>query len=86
MAMPLLPQQVMGMMRPEVNRRFTGRPLLSKPEFIQQLLNMIQVSFVCVKYIMADNFFFISVIPHFLMFYMRVIKAKWALLLLHFNE
>ncbi|KAG1085791.1 hypothetical protein G6F42_021250 [Rhizopus arrhizus] len=43
MGMPLMPQQVMGLMRPEVGRRFGGgRPLLSKPEFIQQLLNMIQ--------------------------------------------
>jgi hypothetical protein len=44
MGMPLMPQQVMGLMRPEVGRRFGGgRPMLSKPEFIQQLLNMIQV-------------------------------------------
>jgi hypothetical protein len=43
MGMPLMPQQVMGLMRPEVARRFGGRPTLSKPEFIQQLLNMIQV-------------------------------------------
>ncbi|KAI7882139.1 uncharacterized protein EV154DRAFT_40489 [Mucor mucedo] len=42
MGMPLMPQQVMGLMRPEVARRFGGRPPLSKPEFIQQLLNMIQ--------------------------------------------
>lgn len=42
----LPPQQVLGLMRPEVARRFPngGRPTLSKPEFIQQLLNMIQVS------------------------------------------
>ncbi|KAG2232889.1 hypothetical protein INT48_004902 [Thamnidium elegans] len=42
LGMPLMPQQVMGLMRPEVARRFSGRPILSKPEFIQQLLNMIQ--------------------------------------------
>ncbi|KAI8982325.1 hypothetical protein BDF20DRAFT_866276 [Mycotypha africana] len=42
MGLPLLPQQVIGLMRPEIGRRFAGRPLLSKPEFIQQLLNMIQ--------------------------------------------
>ncbi|KAI8641418.1 hypothetical protein BD408DRAFT_346176 [Parasitella parasitica] len=43
MGTPLMPQQVMGLMRPEVARRFGGgRPMLSKPEFIQQLLNMIQ--------------------------------------------
>jgi hypothetical protein len=44
MGMPLMPQQVMGLMRPEVGRRFAGGPMLSKPEFIQQLLNMIQVN------------------------------------------
>jgi hypothetical protein len=43
MGMPLMPQQVMSLMRPEVGRRFAGGPVLSKPEFIQQLLNMIQV-------------------------------------------
>ncbi|KAI9476546.1 MAG: hypothetical protein EXX96DRAFT_302121 [Benjaminiella poitrasii] len=41
--MPLLPpQQVIGLMGPEINRRFASKPMLSKPEFIQQLLNMIQ--------------------------------------------
>ncbi|KAI7901325.1 uncharacterized protein BX663DRAFT_514110 [Cokeromyces recurvatus] len=40
--MPLLPQQAIGLMGPEISRRFANRPLLSKPEFIQQLLNMIQ--------------------------------------------
>ncbi|KAG1469358.1 hypothetical protein G6F56_003304 [Rhizopus delemar] len=35
-------QQMMGFMQPEVAMRFNGRPLLSKHEFIQQVLNMIQ--------------------------------------------
>ncbi|CEG69746.1 hypothetical protein RMATCC62417_05766 [Rhizopus microsporus] len=39
---PLLPQhQLMSLMQPEIARRFNGRPL-SKPEFIQQVLHMIQ--------------------------------------------
>ncbi|KAG0782691.1 hypothetical protein G6F22_008993 [Rhizopus arrhizus] len=40
---PFLPQQqMMGLMQPEIARRFNGRPLLSKHEFIQQVLTMIQ--------------------------------------------
>ncbi|KAI9262784.1 hypothetical protein BY458DRAFT_438900 [Sporodiniella umbellata] len=35
-------QQMMGFMQPEVAMRFSGRPLLSKPEFMHQLLDMIK--------------------------------------------
>ncbi|KAI8983795.1 hypothetical protein BDB01DRAFT_790121 [Pilobolus umbonatus] len=39
---PIMPQQVIDLMRPEVNRRLDGRPPLSKSEFIQQVATMIQ--------------------------------------------
>ncbi|KAI7860488.1 hypothetical protein BDC45DRAFT_103460 [Circinella umbellata] len=40
----LMPQQTLDIIQPEVDRRFgnEGRPPLSKPEFIQQFLNMVQ--------------------------------------------
>lgn len=60
MGIPLMPQQVLGLMRPEVGRRFAGGPMLSKPEFIQQLLNMIQVGTInwIMRY-MLNNFFLV---------------------------
>ncbi|KAI9490769.1 hypothetical protein BDB00DRAFT_874942 [Zychaea mexicana] len=40
----LMPQSTINLTQPEVDMRFAGdgRPLLSKPEFIQQFLNMVQ--------------------------------------------
>ncbi|KAI8882500.1 hypothetical protein K501DRAFT_186624 [Backusella circina FSU 941] len=35
-------QAVMDLMVPEISRRFEGAPALSKPEFIQQVLNIVQ--------------------------------------------
>ncbi|KAF7721446.1 hypothetical protein EC973_004670 [Apophysomyces ossiformis] len=39
---PLLPQETLDLTQPEIDRRFSQRPLLSKPEFIQQYLNIVQ--------------------------------------------
>jgi hypothetical protein len=38
-------QAAMELMVPEIARRFENAPVLSKPEFIQQVLNIIQVTF-----------------------------------------
>lgn len=85
MGMPLMPQQVMGLMRPEVARRFGGRPTLSKPEFIQQLLNMIQVNVnYVINYSNILTFFSNSATLLFSISFMKIIKVKWVLLhLLH---
>ena len=43
---PLMPQSTLDVIQPEVDQRLgsEGRPPLSKPEFIQQFLNMVQVT------------------------------------------
>jgi hypothetical protein len=79
----LPPQQAMGLLRPEIARRFGNRQL-SKPEFIQQLLNMIQVSFCIVegkKRVVELMDLYNSVILHFLISFMITIhnsNNKWV--------